>query len=206
MKKLKKITLVISLLMIITIPSALAVTNSNEVLEEQQTNYNIISEEGRVKFKKFVEIKDKYEIFCIIEGILFAIAVIMTVKTKSIDTSTKSCLLVTILGIASYIFRYCVDGNIIYVLDTLLQILGVVLMLLSYWFIYKHENILIYAPICACGVIYSINNLELLKSNAFYQIFLVVAPFVLYVLGAIMQKTKEKEMLKPVKEKHERNK
>ncbi len=205
MKSLRKIALIISALLIFMIPTALADTTSNEIAEEQ-TNYNIISEEGRVKFQRFVEIKDNYEKICILEGILFVIVVIMTVKTKAIDTSTKSCLLVAVLGIAAYVFRFCVEGNIIYVLDTFLQILGVILILLSYWFIYKNENILIYAPVCACGIFYSVNNLELVKSNILCQAFLIVAPFVLYILGKIMQKTKEIEMLKPVKEKHERNK
>lgn len=205
MKSLRKIALIMSVFMMLALPTALAVTNSNEPVEEH-TSYNFVTEEERVKFKKFVEIKEGYEKFCIIEGILFVIVVIMAVKTTAIDTSTKSCLLVAIIGIAAYVFRYSVEGNIIYVLDTMLQILGVVLIVLSYWFIYKNENILIYAPVCACGIFYSINNLELVKSNILCQAFLIAAPFVLYILGKIMLKTKEIEMLKPVKEKHERKK
>lgn len=201
MKILKKIVLILSLITLITLPSVMATENN---VEEAQTDYNIISAEGKQKFKKFVEIKEGYKNFCILEGILFFIVIFMTVKTTAIDTSTKSGLLIAILGILAYVLRYSVDGNIIYVLDVLLQILGTVLVLLSCIYIYKNQNILIYAPICLCGMWYIIKNIPMLSGNFILKVILIALPIILYVLGRVTSKAEEIEMLKPVKEKHER--
>lgn len=201
MKILKKIVLILSLITLITLPSVMATENN---VEEAQTDYNIISAEGKQKFKKFVEIKEGYKNFCILEGILFFIVIFMTVKTTAIDTSTKSGLLIAILGILAYVLRYSVDGNIIYVLDVLLQILGTVLVLLSCIYIYKNQNILIYAPICLCGMWYIIKNISMLSGNFILKVILIALPIILYVLGRVTSKAEEIEMLKPVKEKHER--
>lgn len=201
MKILKKIVLIVSLIMFVTLPCAMATENN---VEEAETNYNIISAEGKQKFKKFVEIKEGYEKFCILEGILFAIAIFMTVKTTAIDTSTKSGLLIAILGILAYVLRYSVEGNIIYVLDVLLQMLGTVLVLLSCIYIYKNQNILIYVPICLCGMWYIITNIPILSGNIILKMILIALPIILYFLGKVTSKAEEIEMLKPVKEKHER--
>ena len=128
MKILKKIVLILSLITLITLPNVMATENA---VEDDETNYNMISVEGKMRFKQFVEIKEGYEKFCILEGILFFIAIFMTVKTTAIDTSTKSGLLIAILGILAYVLRYSVIGNIIFMLDILLQILGTVLVILS---------------------------------------------------------------------------
>ena len=63
-----------------------------------------------------------------------------------------------------------------------------------------------YIPICVLGIYYSITHLEAVKSSILLQIFLVIAPIALYILGTIMRKAKEIELLIPVKEKHERKK
>lgn len=201
MKILKKIVLIVSLIMVVTLPSVMATEN---MVEETETNYNIISAEGKQKFKKFVEVKEGYEKFCILEGILFFIAIFMTVKTTAIDTSTKSGLLIAILGILAYVLRYSVIGNIIYVLDVLLQLLGTVLVLLSCIYIYKNQNILIYTPICICGVLYIIKNIPIISGNIILKMILIALPIILYILGKVTSKAEEIEMLKPVKEKHER--
>ena len=128
----------------------------------------------------------------------------MTVKTTAIDTSTKSGLLIAILGILAYVLRYSVIGNIIFMLDILLQILGTVLVILSCIYIYKNQNILIYAPICLCGMWYIIKNIPMISGNIILKIVLIALPIILYVLGRITSKAEEIEMLRPVKEKHER--
>lgn len=201
MKILKKIVLILSLITLITLPSVMATENN---VEEAQTDYNIISAEGKQKFKKFVEIKDGYKNFCIFEGVLFFIVIFMTVKTTAIDTSTKSGLLIAILGILAYVLRYSVEGNIIYVLDVLLQLLGTVLVLLSCIYIYKNKNLLIYAPICLCGMWYVIENVPVISGNIILKVVLIALPIILYVLGRVTNKAEEIEMLRPVKEKHER--
>lgn len=201
MKILKKIVLILSLITLITLPSVMATENA---VEDDETNYNMISVEGKMRFKQFVEIKEGYEKFCILEGILFFIAIFMTVKTTAIDTSTKSGLLIAILGILAYVLRYSVIGNIIFMLDILLQILGTVLVILSCIYIYKNQNILIYAPICLCGMWYIIKNIPTLSGNIILKIVLIALPIILYVLGRVTSKAEEIEMLRPVKEKHER--
>lgn len=201
MKILKKVLLILSIIMIIAIPSVFAIENETN---QTETDYNIISVEGKIRFKSFIEIKEGYEKFCILEGILFVIAIFMTVKTTAIDTSTKSALLIAILGILAYVLRYSVIGNIIFVLDILLQMLGIVLVVLSCIYIYKHENILIYVPICICGVWYIIENILLISENMILKILLIALPIILYILGNIVSKAEELEMIKPVKEKHER--
>lgn len=201
MKILKKIVLILSLITLITLPNVMAAENA---VEDDETNYNMISVEGKMRFKQFVEIKEGYEKFCILEGILFFIAIFMTVKTTAIDTSTKSGLLIAILGILAYVLRYSVIGNIIFVLDILLQILGTVLVILSCIYIYKNQNILIYAPICLCGMWYIIKNIPTLSGNIILKIVLIALPIILYVLGRVTSKAEEIEMLRPVKEKHER--
>lgn len=201
MKILKKIVLILSLITLITLPNVMATENA---VEDGETNYNMISVEGKMRFKQFVEIKEGYEKFCILEGILFFIAIFMTVKTTAIDTSTKSGLLIAILGILAYVLRYSVIGNIIFMLDILLQILGTVLVILSCIYIYKNQNILIYAPICLCGMWYIIKNIPMISGNIILKIVLIALPIILYVLGRVTSKAEEIEMLRPVKEKHER--
>lgn len=175
-------------------------------IEEETHNYNIISEEDKVKFRKFVEIKEEYQGFVAIGGITLIIALIMIVKTKAIETSTKTCIGMAVIAIGVYMLKAMVTGNIIYILDIFLQFLGVILIVLSNFFIYKHDNLLMYIPICILGIYYSATTLEVVKNNILLQIFLVAAPIVLYILGGIMRKAKEIELLIPVKEKHERKK
>lgn len=175
-------------------------------IEEETHNYNIISEEDKVKFRKFIEIKEEYQGFVAIGGIILIIALIMIVKTKAIETSTKTCIGMAVIAIGVYMLKAMVTGNIIYILDIFLQFLGVILIVLSNFFIYKHDNLLMYIPICILGIYYSATTLEVVKNNILLQIFLVAAPIVLYILGGIMRKAKEIELLIPVKEKHERKK
>ena len=175
-------------------------------IEEETHNYNIISEEDKVKFRKFIEIKEEYQGFVAIGGIILIIALIMIVKTKAIETSTKTCIGMAVIAIGVYMLKAMVTGNIIYILDIFLQFLEVILIVLSNFFIYKHDNLLMYIPICILGIYYSATTLEVVKNNILLQIFLVAAPIVLYILGGIMRKAKEIELLIPVKEKHERKK
>lgn len=175
-------------------------------LEEESTDYTIFSDEDKVKFKKFIEIKEEYQVFVAIGGITLLIILIAVIKTKVIEASTKTCIAMAVIAIAAYMLRAMVTGNIIYFLNTFIQLLGVILIVLSNFFIYKHDNLLMYIPICILGIYYSVTNLDAVKNNILIQIFLVVAPIALYILGAIMRKAKEIEMLIPVKEKHERNK
>jgi len=177
-----------------------------ESVKRETHNYNIISEEDKVKFRKFVEIKEEYQGFVAIGGITLIIALIMIVKTKAIETSTKTCIGMAVIAIGVYMLKAMVTGNIIYILDIFLQFLGVILIVLSNFFIYKHDNLLMYIPICILGIYYSATTLEVVKNNILLQIFLVAAPIVLYILGGIMRKAKEIELLIPVKEKHERKK
>lgn len=175
-------------------------------IDEESHNYNIISEEDKVKFKKFIEIKEEYQGFIAVGGIILIIALIMIVKTKAIETSTKTCIGMAVIAIGAYMLKLMVTGNIIYILNIFLQFLGVILIVLSNFFIYKHDNLLMYIPICILGIYYSATNLDAVKNNILIQIFLIAAPIALYILGAIMRKAKEIEMLIPVKEKHERKK
>lgn len=175
-------------------------------LEEESTDYTIFSDEDKVKFKKFIEIKEEYQVFVAIGGITLLIILIAVIKTKVIEASTKTCIAMAVIAIAAYMLRAMVTGNIIYVLNTFIQLLGVILIVLSNFFIYKHDNLLIYIPICILGIYYSVTKLSIVKNNILIQIFLIASPIALYILGAIMRKAKEIEMLIPVKEKHERKK
>lgn len=175
-------------------------------LEEESTDYTIFSDEDKVKFKKIIEIKEEYQTFIAIGGVVLLIVLIMVIKTKVIEASTKTCIAMAVIAIAAYMLKGMVTGNIIYILNTFIQLLGVILIVLSNFFIYKHDNLLMYIPICVLGIYYSITHLEAVKSSILLQIFLVIAPIALYILGTIMRKAKEIELLIPVKEKHERKK
>lgn len=173
-------------------------------LEEESTDYTIFSDEDKIKFKKFIEIQEEYQTFVIIVGIVFLIVLIVIIKTKVIEASTKAIIATAIIAIGMYMLRAMVTGNIIYILNTFLQFLGVILIVLSNFFIYKHDNLLIYIPICILGIYYSATHLEIMKDNILLQIFLVAAPIILYILGTIKRKAEEMALLVPVKEKHER--
>lgn len=175
-------------------------------LEEESTDYTIFSDEDKAKFKNFIEIKEEYKSFIAIGGIILVIVLIMVVKTTAIETSTKACIATAVIAIGMYMLRAMVIGNIIYILNTFLQFLGVILIVLSNIFIYKHDNLLIYIPICILGIYYSATHLEIVKNNILIQILLVIMPIAIYILGGIIRKAKEIEMLIPVKEKHERKK
>jgi len=204
MKKLSKLILLSAILIMFFIPKTFATSPNNNV--NQKTNYNVITEEDKVKFKKFIEVKQEYKKYIIFVGISFAIVIIMVIKAKTIETSTKLCILLAILALGAYIVKTCTIGNIIYIADIFLQFLGVILVVLSNYYIYKHDNLLIYIPICILGIYYSSTELEIVKNNKLYQIFLISAPIVLYILGILIEKVKEAELLIPVKEKHERKK
>ena len=170
-------------------------------------NYSsILTDEEKTKFKSYIEIKDGYEKFMIVAGILFLIVIIMVVKTNSIQTSTKVSILLVILAVGLYLLKFTVTGNIIYTLDVILQCFGIILILVSYYYIYKHDNLLIYIPICALGIYYSVKYVGIFSNNITGQIILIAAPIALYILGTAMRKVKEIELLIPVKEKHERKK
>lgn len=171
------------------------------------TNYSsILTEEEKTKFKNYVEIKEGYDKFIIAAGILFLIVIIMVTKTSAIETSTKVSILLAILAIGSYLLKFTVTGNIIYTLDIILQFFGIILILVAYYYIYKHENLLIYIPVCALGIYYSVTYVGIFSNNIVGQTILIAAPIALYILGAAMKKVKEVELLIPVKEKHERKK
>ena len=72
------------------------------------------------------------------------------------------------------------------------------------YYIYKNKNLLIYAPICLCGMWYVIENVPVISGNIILKVVLIALPIILYVLGRVTNKAEEIEMLRPVKEKHER--
>ena len=51
---------------------------------------------------------------------------------------------------------------------------------------------------------YIIKNIPMISGNIILKIVLIALPIILYVLGRVTSKAEEIEMLKPVKEKHER--
>jgi len=205
MKKLSKLMLLSAILLIMLfVPKTFAASQNDN--GNQETNYNIITEEDKVKFKKFIEVKQEYKKYIIFAGISFAIVILMIIKSKTIQVSTKLCILLAILALGAYIVKACTIGNIIYIADIFLQFLGVILIVLSNFYIYKHDNLLIYIPICILGIYYSSTQLEIVKNNKLCQIFLISAPIVLYILGIVIEKVKEAELIIPVKEKHERKK
>ena len=61
-----------------------------------------------------------------------------------------------------------------------------------------------YVPICIIGSGYVIYQFGILEKYPILIIGLLFIPIVLFVLGNIVIKAKEIEMLKPVEEKHER--
>lgn len=178
-----------------------------EELEESgytKTDYSIFDKSTKQKIYEFVHIEEKNIVICIIEGIILLIGLIITIMIKDISKSTKVCVIIAILAIAIYVFQYLVEGKINYTLDIFLKILGGLLLLISYLYIFKHDNLLMYVPICIIGSGYVIYQFGILEKYPILIIGLLVIPIVLFVLGNIVIKAKEIEMLKPVNEKHER--
>lgn len=172
--------------------------------EDTQTNYNIISEKDQEKIKEFITIKKDYEKFCIIEGITILIILIVILKTTAIENSSKVALAIAILALGTYILKFSVEGNILPLIDVTVQILGAILLGFSAFYIYKNENLLIYIPIYIGAIIYIIKEIPIINENILYKLLLITLPFILIILGKIINAKKEKDLLKPVKEKHER--
>ena len=164
----------------------------------------VISEDTKKAVNSAIQIKDGYQKFVIIEGILLLVAVFAIVKTEAIGTSTKVFILIAVLGIAAYVFRFSIDGTIIKFLDLMLQFLGVLIIVMANIFIYKHDNLLIYVPVYVVGMIYCFNWLFFIKDNGICKMMLVIAPIALYILGGIKQKADEKIFMKPVEIKKEK--
>lgn len=202
MKILKRIIMISAIILLLLQSVNLAAVQPIEDVPE--TNYNIISERDQEKIKEFITIKEGYEKFCIIEGVTLLVVLIMIIKTHAIGGSTKTILAVAMLAIASYITQFSVDGNIIPMLEVFVQILGIVLFALSALFIYKHDNLLIYIPIYSLSIVYALREIPFVYENIIIEIVLIVAPVVLLILGKIVGISKEKALLRPVKEKHEK--
>lgn len=195
-----KIILLISTFFMLINTTSIAVQEP----EDTQTNYNIISEKDQEKIKEFITIKKDYEKFCIIEGITILIILIVILKTTAIENSSKVALAIAILALGTYILKFSVEGNILPLIDVTIQILGAILLGFSAFYIYKNENLLIYIPIYIGAIIYIIKEIPLINENILYKLLLVTLPFILIILGKIINAKKEKDLLKPVKEKHER--
>lgn len=202
MKIFKRIVMISVVLLLLLQVASLAVTKSTENTHE--TDYNIISKKDQEKIKEFVTIKEGYEKFCIAEGIALLVVLILIIKTHTIEASTKTVALIAVLAIASYIVQFSVDGNIIPVLEVFVQMLGAILFILSAFFIYKHDNLLIYIPIYSLSIVYGIREIPFVYDNIVVEILLIAAPVVLLILGKIVGIGKEKALLRPVKEKHEK--
>lgn len=202
MKIFKRIVMISVVLLLLLQVASLAVTKLAE--DTHETDYNIISKKDQEKIKEFVTIKEGYEKFCIDEGIALLVVLILIIKTHTIEASTKTAVLIAVLAIASYIVQFSVDGNIIPVLEVFVQILGAILFILSAFFIYKHDNLLIYIPIYSLSIVYGIREIPFVYDNVVVEILLIIAPVVLLILGKIVGVGKEKALLRPVKEKHEK--
>lgn len=202
MKIFKRIVMISVILLLLLQVASLAVTKTAE--DTHETDYNIISKKDQEKIKEFVTIKEGYEKFCIAEGIALLVVLILIIKTHTIEASTKTAVLIAVLAIASYIVQFSVDGNIIPVLEVFVQMLGAILFILSAFFIYKHDNLLIYIPIYSLSIVYGIREIPFVYNNVVVEILLIAAPVVLLILGKIVGVGKEKALLRPVKEKHEK--
>lgn len=202
MKILKRIIMIGIILLSLLQAASFAVVQ--QVEEAPETNYNIISKKDQEKIKEFVTIKEGYEKFCIVEGVALLIVFILVLKTHTIEASTKTAVLIAVLAVASYIVQFSVDGNIISVLEVFVQILGVILFALSALFIYKHDNLLIYIPIYSLSIVYALREISFVYENVIIEIALIAAPVILLILGKIIGICKEKALLIPVKEKHEK--
>lgn len=200
MRILNKIIIIISIIFLLGNINTYAV----EAPEETQTNYNIISEKDQEKIEEFFGIKEGHEKYIIIATIAFIIILILIIKTKTIENSTKSVISIAILGLASYILKQSCEGNIITILEIFVKILSSALLAISLWYIYKHDNFLIYIPIYYLDLIYNIKESTYISQNIPCKIILIIAPAILIILGKIVNIKKEKELLKPIKEKHER--
>ena len=201
MKVLKKVFLLVALVLLIGIPK---MCYADYFERETQEAMQVISEDSQKAFNEAIQIKEGYQKFVIIEGILLLVAVIAIIKTEAIGTSTKVFILVAVLGIAAYVLRFSIEGKIISFLDIMLQLLGVVIIVMANVFIYKHDNLLIYIPVYVVGMIYCFNYLVFIKDNGICKILLIVAPIALYILGGIKQKTDEEIFMKPVEIKKEK--
>lgn len=195
MKVLKKIFLVAILFTLISIPK---ICFADSFQRETEETMQVISEDTKKAVNSAIQIKDGYQKFVIIEGILLLVAVFAIVKTEAIGTSTKVFILIAVLGIAAYVFRFSIDGTIIKFLDLMLQFLGVLIIVMANIFIYKHDNLLIYVPVYVVGMFFCFNYLVFIKDNVICKLMLIIAPIALYILGGIKQKADEKIFMKPV--------
>lgn len=201
MKILKKVLLIFSIFVLMSIPK---ICYADDFQRETEETMQYISEDTQKAFSEAVIIKEGYQKFVIIEGILFLVAIIAIFKTEAIGTSTKVFIMIAVLAIAAYIFRFSIDGTIIKFLDIMLQLLGILIIIMANVFIYKHDNLLIYIPVYVLGMAYCFNYLIFIKDNWICKIMLVVAPIALFILGGIKQKTDEKIFMKPVEIKKEK--
>ena len=202
MKILKRIIMISAIVLLLL--QAVSLAAIQPVEEAPETNYNIISKKDQEKIKEFVTIKEGYEKFCIAEGVALLVVLILVLKTHAIEGSTETVLFIAVLAIASYIVQFSVEGNIIPVLEVFIQILGVVLFALSALFIYKHDNLLIYIPIYSLSIVYALREISFVYENVIIEIALIAAPVILLILGKIVGISKERALLIPVKEKHEK--
>ena len=200
MKSLKKLSVILIMLVLVTIPN---VVKADEIEAEinQQTEY--ISEESKKAFNEFIQIKEEYKQFIILEVVLTLIALIAIWRTTAIEKSTKVFALIGLLALFSYTFRFFVDGTVIRFLDILLQILGVTIIIMANYYIYKHDNLLMYVPVYIVGMVYCFNYLVFVKDNPVCKMALIAAPIALFILGAIKQKTDEEIFMRPADAKHD---
>lgn len=201
MRILKNVLLIMILITIISIPK---ICFADDFQRETEETMQVISEDTHKAISSVVQIKEGYQKFVILEGVLLLVAVFAIVKTEAIGTSTKVFILIAVLGIAAYVFRFSIDGTIIKFLDIMLQLLGVLIIVMANVFIYKHDNLLIYVPVYVVGMFFCFNYLVFIKDNGICKLMLIIAPIALYFLGGIKQKADEKIFMKPVEIKKEK--
>ena len=201
MRILKNVLLIMILITIISIPK---ICFADDFQRETEETMQVISEDTHKAISSVVQIKEGYQKFVILEGVLLLVAVVAIVKTEAIGTSTKVFILIAVLGIAAYVFRFSIDGTIIKFLDIMLQLLGVLIIVMANVFIYKHDNLLIYVPVYVVGMVFCFNYLVFIKDNRICKLMLIIAPIALYFLGGIKQKADEKIFMKPVEIKKEK--
>ena len=168
-----------------------------------ETDYSLFGKTTKQKIYDYVHISKKYQIICIVEGILLLAGLIITILVKDISRSTKVCVAIALLAVATFVFQYFVEGQIINTLDIVLKVLGAALLLMSYIYIFKHDNLLMYVPICIIGSGYVAYQFGILEKYPILVLGLLAIPIILFVIGKVVLKAKEIEMIKPVKEKNE---
>jgi len=170
----------------------------------KETDYSFFDKSTKQKIYDYVHIEKNNVVICIVIGAILLIGLIITFLVKDVSKSTKACIIIAILALATFVFQYLVEGGIKDTLDIVLKALGGLLLLISYIYIFKHDNLIMYVPVCIIGSGYVAYQFGILDKYPILIIGLLAIPIILFVLGNVAIKAKEIEIFKPVDEKHER--